>query len=473
MPIFQNTPWHRIIWLGLVLALLLAPARAATAENAGPKAVDGAADPKLPGKARPAVAPTYEPALLDIAVGDNVLVNSRDLCPDGRGLQQNETSIVVSGDVVIAAFNDARGPCRQDHAAVGWGYSLDGGATWTDGGGLPSPRQLNNGDPWLGVSPDGRTFYLSGLYNGYSGLGFLRGHVEGKAVVWQEPVVIAFPPTGAFMDKEAFVVDPNSGAIYLTYTDFLSPTGIKMTRSYDGGDTWADPVAISTGGQGSFPAVDNQGNIYVAYNGGSQIRVARSTDGGDTFDPVAGFTVTARGVPSMDRSPSFPQVAVDMSGGPRDGWVYVVWQTPSPEGVLRPYISHSEDGGATWTLPIPMNTDDANAFHWWPSVSVDDNGNVNAIWLDRRLNPGTALTDVFFGQSTDGGYTFTDLRVTDVSGDWSRIGYDRGFTYAGDYIRAVSYGTDVYATWVDPRNGDPDIYFSRISGGAIALRRQN
>src|SRR6266852_1707876 len=79
--------------------------------------MDGAADPSLPGNAGPAVVPPYETVSLD-NVSPNVRINDRLLCPNGRGLQQNETSIVVSGQVIIAAFNDARGgqgSCPAEH----------------------------------------------------------------------------------------------------------------------------------------------------------------------------------------------------------------------------------------------------------------------------------------------------------------------------------------------------------------------
>lgn len=467
----------RNAWLAiLLLSLLLAPAGAQTKPAEKPGQATGALDPSLRGNLAPVVVQPQEKAELDPVVGPNVLAHSRELCPNGRGLQQNETAIAVSGDVIVVAFNDARGgpfACPDEHAAAGWGYSLDGGKTFTDGGAFPNPRDFNNGDPWLGVSPDGKTFYFSGLWRGFQGFGFLRGRPTPNGFEWDEPVVISFPSMGAFMDKEAFAVDPNSGAIYLTYTDFRAPQGIKLTRSLDGGDTWLEPVQISGGGaQGSFPVVDNAGTVYVAYNQANNIRVARSTDFGDTFTTVASFPFLTRAVTFMDRSPSFPQLAVDLSGGEREGWVYVVWQKLSEEVVLRPYVAHSEDGGETWTEPVPMNTDDTDAFHWWPSVSVDADGNVNVIFLDRRLNPGTGLTDLFFAQSIDGGYTFTDLRVTEVSGNWQGVRFDGGFTYAGDYIRAVSIGTTVYAAWVDPRNGDPDIYFSRIDAGALAARKQ-
>ena len=104
------------------------------------------------------------------------------------------------------------------------------------------------------------------------------------------------------------------------------------------------------------------------------------------------------------------------------------------------------------------------------SVSVDANGTVNVIYLDRRNNPGTGLTDLFLSQSTDGGYTFTDTQVTDVTASWQGIMFDPGFTYAGDYLRGVTQGTSLYASWPDVRNGDADVYSSRIDTAKLAAR---
>src|SRR5262249_37929447 len=155
--------------------------------------------------------------------------------------------------------------------------------------------------------------------------------------------------------------------------------------SYDGGDTWAPPVTVAavSNAQGSFPAISNQGVIYVAHNIGypaanQMTAVARSVDGGETFQRVATFPVRTGTVPGLDRTPAFPQIAVDMSGGPRDGWAYVVWNALGPDNVHRPYMSHTEDGGATWIDPVVVNTPGAdNAGHrWYPTVSVDDNGTV-------------------------------------------------------------------------------------------------
>ena len=432
----------------------------------------GAIDPSVKGNLGPATNEVRGKITLDAAVGPNVLVNDRTLCPNGRGLTQSETSIAVAGNVGVIAFNDSRGVCEPDeHAAVGWGFTLDNGDTWTDGGTLPMSRQMNNGDPWLGVSPDGQTFYLTGLYNGYQGFGFHRGTVTETGIEWNFVTVVSFPGTGVLHDKEAIAVDPTTGRIHLTYTRFQGGgTSIYSTYSDDEGDTWIPQVLVYSGPcQGSFPAVDGRGNLFVAFQASGNIRVYRSFDGGDSFQSVAAFPFSATGVPFMDRSSDFPQVAIDTSGLDFDGFVYVVWHASSG-GNMRPMIAHSEDNGDTWTTPIPVNQDDVVSYHWWPSVSVDANGTVNVIYLDRRNNPGTGLTDLFLSQSTDGGYTFTDTQVTDVTASWQGIRFDPGFTYAGDYLRGVTQGTSLYASWPDVRNGDADVYSSRIDTAKLAAR---
>jgi len=434
----------------------------------------GAVDPSVKGNPGPATNEVRGKVSLDAAVGPNTLVNDRTLCPNGRGLIQSETSIAVAGNVVVAAFNDSRGVCEPDqHAAVGWGFSLDNGDTWTDGGTLPMSRQMNNGDPWVGVSPDGQTFYLTGLFNGYQGFGFHRGTVTDTGIDWNFVTVVSFPGVSVLHDKEAIAVNPNTGRIHLTYTRFQGgSTSIQSTYSDDQGDTWTPQVLVYAGNcQGSFPAIDGQGNVFVAFQAPPFIRVYRSLDGGDSFQPVATFPFSASGVPFMDRSSDFPQVAIDTSGLGFNGFVYVVWHSSSG-GNTRPMIAHSEDGGDTWTDPIPVNQDDVVSYHWWPSVSVDANGTVNVIYLDRRNNPGTGLTDLFLSQSTDGGYTFTDTLVTDVTASWQGIMSDPGFTYAGDYLRGVTQGTSLYAVWPDVRNRDPDVYFSRIDTAKLAARAQ-
>ena len=102
------------------------------------------------------------------AGGGSALVNVRVNNPANDTHQtdqttQSETSVAVSGQ------NGAVGYNTSQHALLfltaggdltGYGYSTDGGQTFTDGGVIPnSPGNVNLGDPWLATDAGGMMYY--------------------------------------------------------------------------------------------------------------------------------------------------------------------------------------------------------------------------------------------------------------------------------------------------------------------------
>jgi hypothetical protein len=154
-------------------------------------------------------------------------------------------------------------------------------------------------------------------------------------------------------------------------------------------------------------------------------------------------------------------MAVDTSGGPNNGNVYVVWQSSCPRGNGDVLMIRSADGGDTWSDPLVINDDDGTALQFYPTISVDDLGRVNVFFYDRRENPGTNATDLYFAQSTDGGLTFNaNIKVTDVPSVWQ---LSDGVPNYGDYINSASVGAKACAAYTDSREGDPDAYFVCVS----------
>jgi hypothetical protein len=73
--------------------------------------------------------------------------------------------------------------------------------------------------------------------------------------------------------------------------------------------------------------------------------------------------------------------------------------------------------------------------------------------------------------TTDGGATFSqNIQVADVATTWGAMASDTTPNF-GDYITSVSVGTDVLVTWSDGRNGDPDIYFARITPAMVSKKQ--
>jgi len=405
-------------------------------------------------------------------VGPNTLVNSRQLCPSGRGNTQSETMFAVYGDTIVAAFNDSRGfYCPQPRSTLGWAYSFDGGQSFVDGGTLPGGSSYwSNGDPWV-VTDGAGTFYVGGISFNFLGMSVSRGTITEDGIAWSDPVEATYGASGT--DKDALVFDADRGILYLVYD--VNAASVRLVRSTDQGTTWTSPSLLPLpGGVGAFPVIDyfNGGRIYVSWlagfgTGNQRIMITSSDDFGDTFNPivqisqVCPFTVAGF---SRGQVPAFPSMALDQTGGPFTGRLYAAFHSAC-DGVGNAYLTWSDDGGNTWTVPEVIPDDNSGGIHFSPTVSVADSGTVNIFFYDRRENPGTGITNVYFTQSFDGGQTLEpNIRITTVATNWSAVASDIT-PNMGDYMSSTSYGTDVLVNWSDGRQGDPDSYFARLSFG--------
>ncbi len=301
----------------------------------------------------------------------------------GCGAAQNETTIAVNprnaanlvgGTNDYRLFNTREG--RNDGS--GWAYAtFDGGRTWRDvqlphltyqTGATGALYDMDSaGDPAVAYGSDGSVYYANLVFsrlNNASGVVVNVSHDGG--LTWGEPSIVHTDgvdsngnplPTGVFNDKEWITVDPRSGAVYVTWTSFLSDgtSPITVSRSDDGGRTWSTPTYVNPassftpGGvtpysSGSNPQVGRDGKLYIAYESAlcatlacdqptdhDEVVVATSTDGGQTFSnaavavdydfpynaDVGRSTLTGENF----RINSFPQMAIDRSTDA----LYVTW----------------------------------------------------------------------------------------------------------------------------------------------------
>jgi hypothetical protein len=422
------------------------------------------------------------PAPRDLA---DVLVNSRN----GPGLVQSETTIADHGGTIVAGFNDADGfyPGHFEEGVSGWSISPDRGRTFIDGGGLPripTPGFFHSGDPGLAVSNDGTFFYVDlcsdfGTDPVLSGVCVTAGRRQGRTIDWHTPVY-ASSSLPDFLDKCFIATDRQGRDVHVSYTRFQIVDGqvvavpIEVVSSHDGGQSFGPPVVagpfIGLDQQGSEPAVGPNGELYVvwvrylSFTQG-EVVVAKSTDRGRSFQaPVraATFVPVNTEVPGYNRGfiNDFPRIDVARSG-PYKGEVYVSFHSAAAS-LADAYLTHSPDG-FSWSAPVRVN-DDPTDYQFWPAVAVEPGGNVDVIWYDRRLDPGTAITNTFWSQSTDNGATFRpNVRVSDVGSDWAAAAADATPNF-GDYIDVAAGGNRAYGTWGDGRLGDPDVFFSELRG---------
>lgn len=209
------------------------------------------------------------------AVSTNGLVNDRagQIC-NGNGCTQSETTIATKGgSIFYAGWNDSEGFFNPAAGVSGFGVSIDGGTTWSDGGGLPQGGGLVSGDPSLAVcdNPDqvfmANLFFPAGAAN--ADLSVHTGTRVGTTVNWGPPVNVTQTPS-RFEDKEYLVCDRLTNNLYLSYTNFGFNGQIEFRRSTDGNLTWSAPVVLQPEelfvvNQGSYPAVGPNGEVCVAW----------------------------------------------------------------------------------------------------------------------------------------------------------------------------------------------------------------
>src|SRR5215469_732920 len=137
---------------------------------------------------------------------------AEDVSPAGvRAYGQSETSIAASGPYVAEEWNDATSflslcpsPMAKEEGS-GFGFSANGGKSFTDLGGLPNAqcnKDLLEGDPSVAAYRVGGStyFYISSLFNSPTGLGLSKiamnackvvGSGSGATLSCGQPITVA------------------------------------------------------------------------------------------------------------------------------------------------------------------------------------------------------------------------------------------------------------------------------------------
>jgi hypothetical protein len=218
-----------------------------------------------------------------------------------------------------------------------------------------------------------------------------------------------------------------------------------------------------------FPAAlsaARDGTLYITWHdwNNNKVMFTLSKDDGATFAaPRAIFDTHPLFEPaphSQFRVVTQPYHAVDNSGGPRDGTLYLAWME-NVTGHMDIRFAQSSDGGQTWS-PARVFTDDASdhaQFH--PAIAVDDRGAVHVTYYDRRYDPGDQLVDLTWAIAPDG-QNFTHLRITSSSFDGDVGFHQNGFPFIGDYNGLGVVNGMAYASFADTRMGRADIAVARM-----------
>lgn len=410
---------------------------------------------------------------------DNPLIYTNVNVSNNPPSPHNEPSVKISHknpNRVVAAWRDFRINYNPAYRRVGYSYSTNGGTTWSTsalldstllGGGL-----LRNSDASVTTDTAGNFYITTIALNNTNGANTL-------AIYKSTDGGVTFPigqilAQGSSEDKEMVTTDlsPNSpykNNIYISWSRLSLSPDIRLIRSTNAGVNWSAPVNVassSTNGQGSDPAVGANGEVYVAWVNYSYTTqyFNKSTDGGLTFGtPQIIATGTAPNIPFSQTGPTtFPSIACDISGGPRNGYVYVTW-CDGRNGDADVFLARSTDNGTTWSSPIRVNNDPQSngKCQAWPWIAVNGQGLISIVFYDTRNTPSNNIIEAWLARSSDGGTTFTNEVMSSQQSPTNQPNSDVRF---GDYIGVDFWGNRIVPVWTDERSGgfDQEIYSAVI-----------
>jgi hypothetical protein len=312
------------------------------------------------------------------------------------------------------------------------------------------------------------------------------------------------PLGNRFNDKESLTADntdETGNLVYAVWDRIVSPNENAPASAFEHAHAYTGPVwfARTTNGAAANPTWEPARPIYnpgtqnqtisnqivVLPNGtlvdgfmhletrlshggtvlrqGADIEVIRSTDKGATWSKKAIFVAPVHAIGESDPEPincrpfitgnppctliRSDGVIIDLAVDQATGRIYITWQdhADNPFGDDLILVSHSDDGGLTWSDPMKVNQTPPGTFTdqaFEPTIHVNSDGVVavsyydfrNDVSGDRRLT-----TDHWIVSSDDGGATWSESHLGGPF-DMHQAPYARGY-FVGDYQGLDSQGS--------------------------------
>jgi hypothetical protein len=273
-------------------------------------------------------------------------------------------------------------------------------------------------------------------------VGASKKFIEPEQYRFTLAAVVSFSSGASWQESQPFTLlagwdgisDPalvwdSQGNVYLVALPFPATNGtlgIAVYKSSDGGLTWGNPNVIhsSTGDDKQWAASDLHasspyyGRVYAAWDDGSVLRFARTSDQGATW---RGVGQTPIGQTSLATDSFSPEISVAPNGD-----VFIVYWNRYSQGTKQLKFLKSTDGGETFSAPQVVATPITDLESVLPKTSgwshfpgstfrvltvatgcAGANGEILVAWADAREQyQGKPVSRIYYRRSPDGGTTW-------------------------------------------------------------------
>jgi hypothetical protein len=357
------------------------------------------------------------------------------------------------------------------------------GTTMSDAVSLTSPTTVGTA-PMFAVSPSGlqAVAWVSAPNGGSDGRLYVS--VGSAAPVEIRDSLGPIEPHGESPPKISFGPDGSLDALYSVVK--LAPgqrfplSALRFVKSVDGGKNWSVPVTVTdqaVWGSHSFHAlhIAADGAVYASWLGKTD-RPSNSAEASPPKTPA----VEAKMQGHAEHEASASWIARSDDGGAswtspirvdsgeacpccrtsvvssKDGTLYMSWRHVFPGSIRDVVVAQSHDRGVTWSNPVRVHVDNWKfdaCPHAGPALAIDSSGTLHIAWWTGK--EGSA--GVYYARSTDGATTFSSPVPLGIA----------QFSRPAHVQLALAPGHRVVVAWDDGTKQVPEVIL-RVSkdGGA-------
>lgn len=372
----------------------------------------------------------------------------------------------------------------------------NGGLNWTGTNSIRTQQSsiiITVGNPSIVIDKNGTlilTYIAPSLFpNGRDGKVGVS-YSTNNGLYWSPTVYV---PGVDSADKPSSTTDnvpssPYFGRSYIVYSELK---GIYFSYTSNGGVNWSNAKRICpplyNSRVGANIQVGLAGEIYVTWpyvpEVNDYIGFAKSTDGGLTWDssdyaiPVTPTPFDFRVNINLVKLNGLPVMAVDKSGGERNGWIYIASSEKKANGSPAmdncDIIIHcSTNRGISWPLTYRVNQSDSTVLRYqlFPAIAIDKYGGVNLSYYDTRNSSANDSFQVYLSHSDNGGVNFRDDLISGHKFKLKQLSIDKRLfgvpSYIGTAAGITCNDNKVWSFWFD--NYFQDEYQGWLAGVDIA-----